>query len=430
MKKFVRNFAVALGIGALAACTTDAPTDVGGSLLSSGDLVTFEVELPASEFMAFDSSFSGYATAFNAGYGVIANNYDGGRDAHTLMQFSLPPSLFAIRTTGTTIVVDSFPHFYSATMVLHLDTLMPTPAITHGSRIALYRTAEPWDPSTTWTDRVDTANVKLPWTTPGGTVGAKVDTVTWAAGDSVMLHVDSATLAEWTDSTNKSRGALLVSETPGSIVHVIGTALHVKTHSTLNADTVIDLDLVPVYRTYLENPSLPSPSTTIRIGGTPAWRTVMRLRDDIAGVTYPCPNGQAGCTVTVDSVHLSLAQLLLKPVRPPTGFAPEDSVLVEVRTLAPSTVVPLSRSPLGSHIGYSAVLSPTLFTSPAASDVVKVDITGLMRNLSNPNVKAADRIPPLIALLQVPEAQTFGLTQFDPNVTLRLVLTANITRQP
>jgi hypothetical protein len=430
LKNILYKMTAAVGICALAACASDNPTEIGGSLLENGDLVTFEVQLPASSFLVLDSAFSGYANAPDANFAIIANKYEGARDANQLLRFSLLPSVISVRTTATTFSPDSAPHFYQGRLVLHFDTAISV--VSRPTHLSLYRTAEAWDGSATWLNRVDSATVKTPWTTPGGTRGIKVDTATWSAADSAAFTVDSATLALWNDSTNAARGAIVVADDNGSFVRVVGSVLHVSTHSRLQPDTVVNLDLVPSIRTFVFNPTLPSASASVLVGGIPAFRTVLQLRTDLSTLSFPCGGvaAPAGCTVKLDSVHLSVAQLLLKPVRPPAGFAPEDSMVFEARYIAPSANVPLLRAPLGNHIGFSSVLAASLLTTPSASDRVKVDITPFVQHQTNPDVTAANQTPPYIALLQIPEPTTFGLAAFDPNIVLRLVLTANIERKP
>jgi len=427
----VRNLLIhAAAVLTLSACATDQPTDLGGSLLSSGDLVTFEVQLPASAFLVNDTSFSGYAKASVLPYGYVAQQFEGVLDAHLLVRFAVPPTAFAVRNASGTVVTDSAPQYNGGTLVLKFDT---TALVTRPMKLRLLHTAEQWDLSATWTNRVDSGTVHLPWSTPGGTTGAQIDTVTWQSGDSVVLNVDSASLALWRDTANATRGALIVAETNNTRVRVLSTVVHVTAHSTIDTDTVLTADLVPVLRTFVTNPSLPATVSGIRLGGVPAWRAVLELRSDLQGITFPCPAGSStgsSCQITLDSAHVSLAQLLLKPTRPPLGFSPEDTVNVQVNTLAPSTLVPLERSPLGAILAFSDPLKPDLFATPVDTAVVKLDITRFLRHLVNKDANDTQRLPPFLALLQAPEPSLLGLAEFDPNIVLRVVLTSALERQP
>ncbi|HEX6560094.1 MAG TPA: hypothetical protein VF021_11545, partial [Longimicrobiales bacterium] len=290
---------------AVAACATDNPTEVGGSLLSSGDLVTFEVILPATSFLVYDTSFSGYARPNILPYAYVAQQFEDALDAHELVRFSIPPAVVSVRNTSGTLVPDSAPKYFAGQLVLKLDTTLA--GLSKPVSLRLFHTAEPWDVSATWTNRIDTTGVHTPWSTPGGTVGAAIDTATWAEGDSVVFHVDSAALALWRDTANSSRGAVIVSETNGSRLRVLSTVVHVSAHSSIRTDTVLTSDLVPTFRTFLFNPTLATPFSGVRAGSVPSWRTILQLRSDLRGMTFDCPAQVAGatpCSISLDSAHV------------------------------------------------------------------------------------------------------------------------------
>jgi len=411
----------------LMACTTDAPTDVGDALVTSGDVVTFEVTLPAGSFLVADSSFSGYAKAFNAAFDLVANKYEGAVDAHALYRFLLPPRVLQVRNSAGAAVNDSAITYFSGRMVLKLDTLV-TPRTTP-MLLTAYQTAQVWDATATWTNRIDSAFVHLPWTTAGGTRGPQIDTATWAAGDSIVLRVDSQTIATWNDTTNLSRGALIVSETNGSRLHVLSAVVHLSAHSVIRPDTVIAVDVVPSIRTFVFDPTLPPTTTDLRVGGIPSWRAILQLRPDLTTITVPCGSGPVGCTVPLDSAHISSAQLILRPKRPPAGFLLEDTSFIDVRPLAVSPTVPIERSPIGARVALSSPIAPSLFTNPAATDVVRLDVTSFLVHFTNSAVKPEDRLAPFLTLLQIPEPGSFGFMSFEPSPSLRLILTAATERQ-
>jgi hypothetical protein len=421
-RKITRFCLLALSVASLSACIEENPTEVGDVLLPSGDVISFEVLLPAASFLVWDSSFTGYSKVTDAQFAIIARQFENAVDANMLTRFGQLPAVQVIRNTTTNLAVnDSSPKYFSGLLVLKFDTLV-TP-LTRPVLLRLFPTTEEWDVSATWTNRIDTGTVQLPWKTPGGTRGPSVDTASWVAGDSVVLRVDSQTIALWNDTTNKARGALITAETNNTRIKVLSTAFHVSAHSSIRADTVIKVDALPLVRTFVFNPT---PSTAgvsgIRAGGTPSWRAFVRLRSDLTSLSFPCPN-RPNCTVPLDSVNLSAAQLLLKPVRAPAGFPPEDSMYLDVRGISTSAGVPLSRSPLGNRISASAAIKPTFFTNPTATDVVSIDITNFIAHLTDKTVKDADRLPPALAILQLGEPFTFGFATFDAAPTLRLVLT-------
>jgi len=425
--RFMRSAAAALLLAVpLAGCVDEEPTDVGDALLSGQDIVTFEVVLPAAEFLVYDSAFSGYITPIESAFDVVAHSFENTLDANTLLRFSLAPPTITVRTTGTTLVTDSHPSFVSGRLVLKLDTLTTT---ARPIGMSLFQTAEEWDASATWTQRVDTGSVDLFWTTPGGTRGPQVDTATWADTDSLVFDVDSATLAVWNDSTNKARGAILVSQTAGSRARVLSATVQVNAKSTLRPDTTVLVPLVPTIRTFVYNPVLATPHPDIRAGGIASWRSILQLRSDLRLKSFTCPSVPSGCVVFLDSVHVNTAELLLPAAATPLGFLPEDSLLVEVRPLQTSSLVPIERSPLGTFAGNlrSSLLAPGMFRNPAATDMARINITPFLVHLLDESVPVQNRLSRYLALMQLPEGATFGFASFGPP-SLRLVLTAPIAR--
>lgn len=409
------------------ACATDAPTEVGDALLTTDDVVTFEVILPASSFLQFDSSFTGYAKPVDALFGLVARKFENTLDANSLYRFSLPPTTIQVRNSAGITVTDSAPRYFSGRMVLKIDTV-----VTPGAKPVLlraFRTAEAWNETATWTNRIDSGTVRLPWQMPGGTRGPQIDTATFAAGDSIVFRVDSQTIAIWNDTTNKARGAIVIAETNGARIRILSAAVRLSARSVVRPDTVVAVDIVPSIRTFVFDPQ-PSPTTAdLRVGGIPAWRSVLRIRPDLSSLTVPCTNGPPGCQVTVDSIHISSAQLLLRPKRSPPGFSLEDTTFVDVRPLALSPTVPLERSPIGGRVGLSRAIAPTAFANPGVNDIVTIDITSFIAQLTSRNVTNTTRLPPVLALLQIPEPGTFGFMTFEQSPSLRLVLTAAVERR-
>jgi hypothetical protein len=428
--KLYRWLPVVLGLFAATACTDEAPTDVGDDLLPSGDVRTFEVILDPAGFLTFDTTFTGYTTTRNANWITIANQFSGVVDANGMFRFGPPPRIITVRGASGS-VVDSFPRYFEGRLVLRLDTLMSQePPV----RLRAYRTAEEWDASATWTLRVDSGNVELPWATPGGTRGASIDTATWAAGDSIVLRVDSVTLAQWIDTTNTARGAVVVSETPDSRVRISGVVLRVSAHSSLQADTVVNFDVTPIATAFIFNPPPPPAGSHLRVGGVPSWRSMIGIRPDLANLTFPCP-GVAGCQVRLSEAHIARAELLLQPAAAPPGYIPEDTTFVGVRTLLVTPGIPLERSPIGGDVcgGSPACLftgksPPEYFAQPPGTEPVAYDVTNYIIALVDEDVSAVNRPPFALTILIPNEPLTFGFATFAPGPRLRLVLTAHVER--
>jgi hypothetical protein len=429
--KLYRWLPVLFGLFVVSACTDEAPTDVGDDLLPSGDVRTFEVLLDPASFLTYDTTFTGYTAPRTAPFTIIANKFEGVLDANSLFRFGSPPRIINVRNAAGTTVVDSAPHYFAGRLVLRIDSL--TSDANPPVRFRAFQTAEAWDESATWTLRVDTGNVELPWATPGGTRGISVDTASWTVGDSVVLRVDSTTVAQWMDTTNAARGALVISETNGARVRLTGAVLRLSARSDIQRDTVFNFDVAPIITTFNFNPQ-PPPATELRVGGVPSWRTMLGIRTDLATASFPCP-GVANCQISLSKAHINRAELLLQPTNRRAGFLPEDTMFIQVRTLLTSPGVPLERSPVGVDVcsGGNACLQkgiavPGIFLQPPAPPPVAFDVTNYIVALVGEDVAAANRPPFALTLLIPNEPVTFGFATFAQGPLLRLVLTAPVER--
>ena len=429
--KWYRWLPVWFGLVVLSACTDEAPTEVGDDLLPSGEVRTFEVILDAAAFLSYDTTFTGYTATRNAAFTIVANKFEGVLDAHSLFRFGQPPGVINVRNSAGAATVDSTPSYFAGRLVLRFDTLRSdaNPPV----RFRAFQTAETWNQSATWTLRVDTGNVELPWATPGGTRGASIDTVTWVAGDSAVLRVDSVTLAQWMDTANAGRGALITAETPGARVRLNGAVLRVSARSDIQRDTVFNFDVAPIITNFVFNPQ-PPPATQLRVGGVPSWRTMLGIRPELLNLTFPCP-GVSNCQIRLTDAHVNRAELLLQPVPAPLGFLPEDTIFVQARTLLVSPGVPLERSPVGVDVCAQVaaclrkgMTAPSFFRQPPVPEPVALDVTNYMVALLDENVAAINRPPFALTLLIPNEPTTFGFTTFAQGPRLRLVLTAPVER--
>jgi hypothetical protein len=431
--KTLQNWLLLLvALFAVTACTDEAPTEVGDDLLPGDEVRTFEVILEPSAFSVYDTTFSGFADVRNAPFTIIANDFEGVLDVHSLIRFTQPPTIISVRNAAGNVVVDSTPSYFAGRLVLRVDTTASesTPPVL----LRAFQTAEEWGSSATWTLRLDTRNVQLPWATPGGTRGAEIDTATWAVGDSIVLRVDSQTIAQWIDTTNAARGALIVTETSGARIRINSAVLRLSAHSDLDPDTVVTFDASALTSGFIFDPPPPAPGTQLRVGGVPTWRTIIGLREDLATLTFPCPE-QANCEVRLESAHINRAELLLQPVTAPAGYIPEDTTLIQVRTLLVTPGVPLQRSPIGIDICGGGILclvsgrvAPDYFGATPRAEPVALDVTNYIIALVDEDIEDVNRPPFALTLLVPAEPSTLGFAAFAPGVRLRLVLTAPVER--
>ncbi|MGH7449445.1 MAG: hypothetical protein ACRELT_17860 [Longimicrobiales bacterium] len=402
-----------------AACTQDSPTETGSGLLPPDAIRTFEFVLEPERYLQWDTAFGLYSATADADYALIASEYEGMLNSRVLLRYPIPRTISVIDTAGV-LRTDSMPIYFSGDVRLLIDTLASTPP---PAALNLFRTTEEWDRLTaSWQFRVDSAGVQLPWSEPGGSPGALISTSTYQEGDSVLLAVDSATIAVWADTTAAARGAVLGAGTAGTRLRTVLPTLRLRARSTMNPDTVVETTLAPA-RTFIFEPEQPDSVGVPRVGGTPAWRTVLRLRERLDTLLVACP-GVPGCTLRLGDVTINYAALQLQPLPSPAGFAPELPLSIALHALLPSPLVPLSRSPVTGAFGAPAGSIPSSsFMAPGAS-VVEVAATELVRLLFSPPDEDPDTFTPThLALLPSGSTRTFGFGTFAELPALRIIVT-------
>ena len=431
MSGLVKNrrslFAALLLAAGTLGCADEDPTQLAGPLLPGGEVRTEEIILEFQQFADDDTTAGGYTRPSQSDTLVVANDYRGILDANALLRFVRAPATVLFRV-GDSLRVDSMPAYIGARMVLRVDTLRL--AGERPIRFAVYRTAESWDPATaTWTLRVDSLGARAPWAQPGGTRGELVDTASLVAGaDSVSFNVDSATIAAWSDTTSIARGAIVVAETPDTRVRVSSPVLRLRARPALRPDTVVDAVSGAIGRTYVYDPPQPVPGGTLRVGGNPAWRSFVRLREGL-GSQYV-----TGCAVQrapqncdrLRDVTINYAALVVHPSPVPTAFVPEDSMRIDARAVFESAFVPLTRAPLSAVLGRSQAIPPLAFTN--GEGAYEVPITSFLADLVRARADTASAPVRAIALLAVSEGSRLGFAEFGSTQGQRLTLRIIYTR--
>lgn len=409
-----------LALLAAAACGTESPVEVGEQLLPDEPVTSFEVVLDADRFLVLDSAFALFRLPYQAQFVIVAEDFEGVLDAHALARFqTLPRSITVRDTVGTGTVSDTLPSYIGGRLVVLVDT---TRSSHDEAAFAVYRAAEEWDyRSTTWELRVDSGAVEEPWAQPGGTLGERVGEALWtrADGDTLRLEMDSLAVRALRDSLDARRGFILVAETPGVRMRINSIALEADARSS-RADTVVAVTGVLTGRTFVYTPSPGTRSDDPRIGGIPAWRTLIRLAPELREETVPCP-GEPGCTIRLGDAEITVASLEYQLADPPPGFVLEDSLRIGAVPMFETPGVPFSRSLLGSVV--SAVASdrwvqPSEFDDVASADPVRIPITAAIRSLMSEDATQIG-----IALIPAVDLGTFGFIPLQPEPRLRLVLT-------
>ncbi len=417
---WMRALVVWAGVAAFGlACGEKGPTEVGGGLLPDGAVRSYEVLLDPERYLVVDTSFAGYFEPNAAPYMVVAEDYEGALDAHAITQLRVPRAI-AVRDTQGVTRSDSLAQFFTGRLVITLDT-----ARIDGEQpieFELHALAEPFDPaSATWTMRVDTGDVSLPWTDPGGTTTSLVSTATWEGGtDSLIFEVDSATLALWRDTTT-ARGALIASATPDTRLRIGSLQLNADARPSIRQDTIVTVDITPTEFTFIFDPPIERTSSALRASGIPAWRTFLQLNKRLDTLSLPCAGGEVGCTVRLGDAAVAYAAFVLEPDGAPPGFLAEDSVQLLVREAIVSPSVPILRSPLG---GVAGLMPRSLPAERFEADQppVELPITEYMRAVVS-DTTAGEAISDWLAILPVSEGARFGFVQFAPAPRLRLVIT-------
>ena len=142
-----------------------------------------------------------------------------------------------------------------------------------------------WDATTPpWAFAIDTISDQRAWGEAGAGPVADLGSAIWdpATGDSVSFVIDSATIAAWADTTDLSRGARIALLEVGARLQMNGAVLRLNVRPSLDPDTIIELTSSTRNITFVYDPFPPPPPDGIRIGGAPAWRTVL-------GVPAPAP---------------------------------------------------------------------------------------------------------------------------------------------
>lgn len=403
------------------ACGEETPTDVGGSLLPDQSVRTFEVILEPAAYLVKDTSFSGYLKPSDVAYLVVANAFEGALNARSLARFQIPSTISVTDSAGT-LRTDTLPGYFAGQLVVRLDTLRGSAA---PANLTAFQATESWDrASASWTLRMDTAGVRTPWSTPGGSPGAFLDSASWEAGsDTVVLRLDSTTVAMWRDTANVVPGIVLAAGSNGARLRISDVTLRVDARTTVRRDTVVTTTVGPTGTVFIFDPPVEGTSSQPRSGGLPGWRSILQVREGLDTLSVACPDGAAGCRFQLSETSITYAALVLQPQLSPPGFSPEDSVALGTRLVLVSSLAPLERSPLGPIVGVMPRgIARSHFLDPA-SPPIEVPITEFMRAMAADSSEVSERPSAYIGILPLVDGSTFGFPSFDPAPRLRLILT-------
>jgi hypothetical protein len=406
-----------------AACADEAPTFTGDDQFPPGSVpITREVILPASQFFSALGSFSGYTSAYNAPYLVVANQFDEGLNAHALANFSAFPVNVTYQRNGQEKRDSAF-SYVDSRLVLRVDTAASTAGPV---TVQVWQVDQQWDaPTATWTMAIDSGSVHSQWREEGGTRGALLAEGTFTndatSGDSLVLTLTGAEVTALSDST--ADGIVVTTSTTGARVELFEMVLRagIKPDSAAPDTTIVTTLTTSSQRTTVYTPEQPAPSAGfLAVGGVRSARTLIEIHPDqeVPG----CAVGQSCANVKLTEVRLNQVALLLRPGPVPGGFDPLAEVPLSLRLIqepALGGAAPLGPQVLDSDASRS--LSQVYYYTPGDSLMV-LPITTLTGALA-----ANDTLPRTYALISELEGQTapptFGVAFFAAEPRLRIVYT-------
>lgn len=356
--------------GMLAGCGDEDPTAVGSELIGPG-FTTYEVTLDAERFLVSDTTYDRFGSLSLAPFQMVAAQFEGEVDIHTLFRVLLPNQVSYEDSEGVN-QTDSVFTIVGGTLTAVVDTLRSGGGPVD---IEVVQLLESWHGSSaTWELRVDTADAPQPWAVPGGTPGTRLATATWESGDTLAIAFDSAGAAAFADSAGAYNGGMIRAATSGTRLRFRSIDFEFDVIPSASPDTVVQAGGMGV-RTVVAAPDAPVPAPEeLRVGGLPAWRSALRF-SDLQALSIPCSTG-AGCTVPLSDVTINHAALLLEPL-PVGGRRIEGAMRVEGRGILGAAGVPLTRSPLTLSLGRMAdsLVSADFTASPPETATASVPVT-------------------------------------------------------
>jgi hypothetical protein len=395
-----------LAVGSVLGCAEEIPTGVAEGLLPV-EPITIEIRLPWEQFATQLQVFGGFGRPSDIGTGLIANAFRG-MDARTLGHWELlEPTVLVPDSSGT--LVDSPVRIRSGRVVVFFDSLNTRPS--QPVTVSANRTRTQWDFRTaTWLLAVDSTGARVPWAEPGGGPAIQVSQGVWdpIPSDSLVLPVDSATVHAWTDTLFTERGFRIDMVTPDQRVQVNSALLRYDVVPTVDPDTLITREVLTSDFTFIYTPEPTPPAQGLRVGGAPAFRSIVHMQTPTVLTGPPDVCAALGCPFVLTPERINHASLVLQ-TRPsnPLAFQPWDSLRVDVRAVLSPEHLP--KSPLGPSLAgiQGKALAPALFSTP---QLVTIPLTGFVRTqLAG---EQPDGLPPpsavaLLAFLE-PAAVYFG----------------------
>lgn len=410
----------------LGACEEDLPTASQPGLIPV-TAQTVEIRLPFEDFVEELQVQGGYGAAWELASGQVALNFAEELTANTLIQLTTYPQVATVRDPSGTNRPDSALTFLDGELVVIMDTLSFRGPDAFGLEVGSLD--QDWDFRTaTWELAVDSLTRKVAWDEAGAGPVRLVGSGTYDPedGDTVRIAVDSATVAEWGDSEDGPAGLRLSALVPGSRGRIRSVQLRINTLPSINPDTLIQVSVEARNITFIHTgPGQPADGA-LRVGGVPAWRSVilMEMPEELTGPTQLC--AAVGCPVRLTPDRITYAALVLTSRASPAGFQPRDTLSMDVRPVLAPDLLP--RSPLGLTLVPEGRPLPPDYFGTGAAQIVEVPITQFIQDLIRGERLSGEMAPAGISLLSSFEPlsldfHTFGGAGGGDAPVLRILIT-------
>ena len=398
---------------ALSACEEEVPTSLDPNRFPEAP-ATAELLFSWEEFGSDFRTYGGYGSPAELPSAVLAHDYEGQLDSHTLVRFGAYPVAVSVRDTTGTTRPDSSLTYLGGRFVVFFDTIASR--VDGPVDVELGATTVEWDGQTSnWWSSVDTAGNSQLWPEPGGGPIDLLGVERWdpEASDSVAFQIDSAQVAAWSDTSDASRGARVRLVTGGSRLDVAGTGLRLHTRPSVHPDSTFYLHVLQRDLTFVYDPYPTEPEEGGRIGGVPAWRTVFELTPP-STVNRPAALCEAvGCPATLEASEINYAAIVLTPRAVDAAFRPSDSVTVDARPVLSSDALP--KSPLGPSLtGLLGEKVPPEVFEPGGGEGMSIEIpvTSFIRALVRGEDLRGDPVSHSLALLARAEPASLPFAAF------------------
>lgn len=426
-----RGVLLAATILALSGCGDELPTATEESLLPV-EVRSVELLLPFDAFVRDHRVVGGFGSPADVGSGLLADAFGDRLDARTLARFGSPPGAVTVVDPDTReTAVDSSLTYVGGRLVVRFDTAAST-IPDEGVAVSAGLPPRVWDEGTaTWTLAADTLTGTEAWPEPGGGPVAAAGSAPFlpAEADTVGIALDSATVAPLVDTARAGPGPGLriAVEGSGSRLRIATLILRVEIRPAIDPDTTVVRSVGVTDLTFIYAPRPGAPTSSLRVGGVPAWRTLLEL--GLPGEVAPgdpyAPEGlREALEITAERV--TFAELLLETARVPPEYEALDSLRLSARpVLAPER---LPKSPLGGPVDVApAPVAPAAFRAEEPT-TVRLPMTRFVRQLVEGETSAGDPAPETLFLVDRLEPSGTGYGAFagpggEGAPVLRLILT-------